>query len=943
MFDLQSVPPGGVAPVGGYPLAWEKAYSTATQDLLSEIHYARPYAGSSLSQDRGLRHADYGLLVTKTDKTYNFMGNPLTQVSTESTVDLSNVTTLNRTNTVYYAYWNEDKYFQPKATYDVSANRYTYTDYYDKSATAGKRGQTYRVYDPKHFVLGTNPDAWVPTKPAGMTDAEWNAKVWKYTIAPDSSSVHSAQFDYDPKGRPVDVWKLGPDGGYVQTHTVYGADGGGTSGTWGQASQVTENAGDSVPANRRDTYNLGFTVWGKANKVKDAMGRIFFTSYDKDGQVDYVERQDVSPYKRIVTYTYGSSGVSNGQPTNITDGLSTVQLDMTYVTSGSGLGQVASVSQHANNLSWTYSVSYDYNVVGDRQTVTYDTPTGITKWGYYDYVPVGEPTSSRRVFQTLRRLDGSSLGTSEEEQYAYDSLGALSEVAFAQTPGSSSRLSNGGYYDATHLATSRAHAKYVYDSGGRTTSVAYYWDTLGSGSYASEAILGNACTYEVGTGSNRGLKLSSAFYGPTSPASSSFASTAMHSQSYGYDSKLDYLTSASYTSGGTTTSESWTYDPMGNRNNSGYSYDPLNRMLTSPGYSYTHNPDGTRYDRVKTSTGDWARYDWDEVGRLVTSYDGPRTSYSTYEYRPDGLRSHRAVTYPSGPNLHEALRYDGQLSFELERYSDDTHATVSVRYGLGARGIDCEQSATGTYYSNIPRSMGSYGAFSYPLYDAHGNRICALTRYGTGYYSTDTPRFMDAWGKVISGSSTGGSNQRYCANLGHVQDDESGLVYMRARYYEPACGRFISQDSAKQGLNWFSYGKGDPVNHTDGSGNAWTVAELQAALAFAYTEAMCLKEIGDNIANVCDWFEKEAEKIILDYQIGNGNLAAAENRIAASARMQAAAVPEGAVKNACLEEAELAQKLATMHFEVGMLCRTLGTLEMNMYLGFILYGESEGG
>lgn len=104
-----------------------------------------------------------------------------------------------------------------------------------------------------------------------------------------------------------------------------------------------------------------------------------------------------------------------------------------------------------------------------------------------------------------------------------------------------------------------------------------------------------------------------------------------------------------------------------------------------------------RYDRVKTSTGDWARYDWDELSRLVTSYDGPRTHYSVYEYRPDGLRSHRAVSYPSGPNLHEALRYDGQMSFELERYSDDTHATTSVRFGLGARGIDCEQSATGTH------------------------------------------------------------------------------------------------------------------------------------------------------------------------------------------------------------------------------------------------------
>gem|GEM_PF-6689855 len=35
----------------------------------------------------------------------------------------------------------------------------------------------------------------------------------------------------------------------------------------------------------------------------------------------------------------------------------------------------------------------------------------------------------------------------------------------------------------------------------------------------------------------------------------------------------------------------------------------------------------------------------------------------------------------------------------------------------------------------------------------------------------------------------------YCANLGHKQDDESGLIYIRARYYEPGSGRFISQDT----------------------------------------------------------------------------------------------------------------------------------------------------
>lgn len=80
-------------------------------------------------------------------------------------------------------------------------------------------------------------------------------------------------------------------------------------------------------------------------------------------------------------------------------------------------------------------------------------------------------------------------------------------------------------------------------------------------------------------------------------------------------------------------------------------------------------------------------------------------------------------------------------------------------------------------------------------------------------------RYYDAWGNVIgSGSATGEPKGRYCANLGHVQDDESGLIYMRARYYEPTTGRFVSEDSSRNGRNWFGYCDSNPVNNIDASG-----------------------------------------------------------------------------------------------------------------------------
>jgi RHS repeat-associated protein len=62
---------------------------------------------------------------------------------------------------------------------------------------------------------------------------------------------------------------------------------------------------------------------------------------------------------------------------------------------------------------------------------------------------------------------------------------------------------------------------------------------------------------------------------------------------------------------------------------------------------------------------------------------------------------------------------------------------------------------------------------------------------------------------------TDGNPYRYC---GQYHDVESGYVYLRARYYDPAIGRFVSEDPAFDGHNWYVYCANNPVMYVDPSG-----------------------------------------------------------------------------------------------------------------------------
>jgi RHS repeat-associated protein len=72
----------------------------------------------------------------------------------------------------------------------------------------------------------------------------------------------------------------------------------------------------------------------------------------------------------------------------------------------------------------------------------------------------------------------------------------------------------------------------------------------------------------------------------------------------------------------------------------------------------------------------------------------------------------------------------------------------------------------------------------------------------------------DAFGAVRQQSGT----QAGVGFAGEQTDAESGLVYLRARYYDPTTGRFLSKDPVRGGRHAYVYARNNPLRYRDRSG-----------------------------------------------------------------------------------------------------------------------------
>ena len=109
--------------------------------------------------------------------------------------------------------------------------------------------------------------------------------------------------------------------------------------------------------------------------------------------------------------------------------------------------------------------------------------------------------------------------------------------------------------------------------------------------------------------------------------------------------------------------------------------------------------------------------------------------------------------------------------------------------------------------------VNGLGSRFYPP-DAQGNSRGLLDSSQTAQDGYN----WDGFGNLVSRFGSNPTGFAWNVSSGYQSDNDSGLRLLGHRYYDSRTGRFISQDPAGDGDNWYAYADNDPMDGVDPDG-----------------------------------------------------------------------------------------------------------------------------
>lgn len=757
-------------------------------------------------------------------------------------------------------------------TYDPSGNLITKTDFMGHSTSF--------VYDPHGNLLS-------------VTDAAGNIISYEYdligrliTVTDPNNQKSSMEYDYNDRLIKVtdalgnqEQYEYNAVGTLIKTIDPNGAETSSDSNILGKVNEVVD------PLNNKASFE--YDKDGNLKKYTDSMGNITTKEYDKIGRVI----ADTDALGNTTTYTYDPNGnlltltdrngiitsygydslnrlISITDPmgsktsysydpvgnlvaiTDANDQITSYTYDaldrLVLITDAVGEMSLFSYDANGNLLEYTnangHSTLYEYDELNRR--IKSISALGYTT--YYHYDPASNLIRKTDAngndinyqYDALNRMtmidypDGSHvireydtvgnlLKLSSQDYIAelsYDELYRLSSVK--KQYGSVIKTINYGYdangnvisvfvdgeskpteyqYDQLNRITAiddqnNELTTYMYDAGGRKISMVRPKGITTNYSYDAANNL-----HSLVNSKSDGDVVSSYTYSYDLTGNVlSIAEESGDITKYSYDA-LNRLLRTEYPTGTTT---EYTYDPAGNRlskitgtSSAAYTYDAENRMLTSGGISYTYDNNGNLLDK-----SDGTVYEYDYENRL-TSVTLPDTSLVSYTYSPEDDRLSKTTSV--GTIYYVYDRED--LIMEL-----DTGSIEQARYTHGP-GVD------------DPISMNRAGVKSYYL----ANGLGSITSLADEIQNSVATYRYDDFGSILEETGTSMNPYKFTAR---EHDEDIGLYYYRARYYDSSLGRFLSKDPAGTVFedNLYVYVENNPATYKDPTGNYYVKGMIES-------------------------------------------------------------------------------------------------------------------
>jgi RHS repeat-associated protein len=402
----------------------------------------------------------------------------------------------------------------------------------------------------------------------------------------------------------------------------------------------------------------------------------------------------------------------------------------------------------ANDPDAKYTYSYD----ALNRVVTLDNSgtNGVPAVTFtYSYDEVG------RMVAVADKINGTNTGQTD---YVYDLLNRAARITQSGTGAQSKRVDM--TYNKVNQMTGLtrfsdlsgqnlvAETSYTYDQNQRLIQLAHKKGTSNLASYDY--------TFDA---ANKLAKV---------------ASSADGTVDYAYDA-TNQLTGADHSS---QTDEAYQYDANGNRTNVGYQTGTNNQLLADGQFTYEYDQEGNRTRRTETATGKVTEYVWDYHNRLaqVLFKDGTGAVTKSIEYTYDvnNQRIGKKI------DTSAALSTGGVVT---ERYVIDRNQIALVFDGAGVQksrylyGTQIDQVLAEESGTQVRWFLADYQGTVKDVVDNAGSVIDHVT--------------YDSFGRIVSQTSP--LDLRF-AYTGREWDSETGQYYYRARYYDAAVGKFISED-----------------------------------------------------------------------------------------------------------------------------------------------------